>query len=355
VVSQNQEMYGAQEEKPLHHYRTEIPKCIHKAGLDTYEFRAYSEIKCIAGDGGKCFKSLKKIAEDCGMSIDKLRKVLNSLTEVNEFLGVPLLIKIPTKTESGADATTVWKIVDVWPLNSKLFNKKQNMAPIQQNLGMPTTTLPPMGRVVGNETRVVGNETRVVGNETEAICQQDLYKDNKNPIKKEPYKQQQRAHEDDPENPNRDLLLLSKKSSADQQPQKQSPPENPIPDKPTPKNYSAMFFTDSRGKKQQVYEEDVYRHFLKSNFPTEIIAKAIEEAKSTEIVNNPLRFIEGICHNMMQPRNLRKISMDIEVSKKAEERRQRDERTKKILEETKDERKSRFVYVDGRLTIERIN
>jgi hypothetical protein len=339
VVSQNQEINEFKQDKPLHHYRTEIPNCVVRANLDSYQMNAYVHVKCITGDGGKCFKSLKKIAEDCGMSIDKLRKVLNSLTEVNEFLGVPLLIKIPTKTESGADATTIWKIVDVWPLNSKLFNKKQNMAPIQQNLGMPTTTLPPMGRVVDNETQ--------------AICQQDLYVENKNPIKKE--QQQQRAHEDDRENPNRDLLLLSKKSPPDQQSQKQNPQEIPIPDKPTPKNYAAMFFTDSRGKKQQVYEEDVYRHFLKSNFPTEIIARAIEEAKTTEIVNNPLRFIEGICYNMMQPRNLRKISMDIEVSKKAEERRQRDERTKKILEETKDERKSRFVYVDGRLTIERIN
>jgi hypothetical protein len=338
VVSQNQEMYGFQPDKPLHHYRTEIPNCVLRAKLDVYQYRAYSEIKCIAGDNGKCFKSVKKIAEDCCMSVDKLRDVLNSLTEINEFLGCPLLIKIPTKTANGANGTTVWQIVDVWPLNSKLFNKKQNTAPIQHHPCTPTTSTPGEGMLVDNQH--------------DAGCQPASYKENKNPINKE---QQQRAHEDDPENPNRDLLLLSKKSPPDQQPQKQSPPENPLPDKPTPKKYAAMFFTDSRGKKQQVYEEDVYRHFLKSNFPTEIIAKAIEEAKSTEIVNNPLRFIEGICYNMMQPRNLRKISMDIEVSKKAEERRQRDERTKKILEETKDERKSRFVYVDGRLTIERIN
>jgi hypothetical protein len=342
VVNQNQEMYGFQPDKPLHHYRTEIPNCVLRAKLDAYQRSAYMEIKCIAGDSGECFKSPKKIAEDCGMSVDKLRDVLDSLTEVNEFLGVPLLIKIPTKLPNGATSTNIWKIVDVWPLNSKLFNKKQSIEPVDTNAAIVSPTSAP--RLT---TDAIGTQPMA-----HSYTTYSYNKENKNPINKE---QQQRAHEDDHENPNRDLLLLSKKSPPDQQPQKQSPPENPIPDKPAPKKYAAMFFTDSRGKKQQVYEEDVYRHFLKSNFPTEIIAQAIEEAKTTEIVNNPLRFIEGICYNMMQPRNLRKISMDIEVSKKAEERRQRDERTKKILEETKDERKSRFVYVDGRLTIERIN
>jgi hypothetical protein len=41
-----------------------------------------------------------------------LRDVLNSLTEINEFLGSPLLIKIPTKTESGGNGSTAWKIVE---------------------------------------------------------------------------------------------------------------------------------------------------------------------------------------------------------------------------------------------------
>jgi hypothetical protein len=91
---------------------TYIPECILEAGLNVYQMSAYLQVKYLAGDSGKCFESLKKMAEDCCMSVDKLRKVLNSLTEVNEFLGSPLLIKIPTKTESGGDATTVWQIVE---------------------------------------------------------------------------------------------------------------------------------------------------------------------------------------------------------------------------------------------------
>jgi hypothetical protein len=91
---------------------TYIPECILQAGLDSYQISAYVQVKFLAGESDKCFESVKKMAEDCCMSVDKLRKVLNSLTEVNEFLGSPLLIKIPTKTESGGDGTNAWQIVE---------------------------------------------------------------------------------------------------------------------------------------------------------------------------------------------------------------------------------------------------
>jgi Helix-turn-helix domain len=318
--------YQIQEDFGNHHHRTETPNIIFELNLSVYERCVYQTIKKIAGDNGKCFKSSETLAKESGMDIRKYRSCLKSLSKKFDLIGKPLITVVQRKNPRGDFETNIITIVNIWPENYKYFYCDKGV--VQQCMeGGGKDALTPLTKVHHKE----------------------------DPIQEDPYnKQQQRAHEDDHENPNRDLLLSSKKIIPDQQPQKHNPKENPLPDKPTPKNYSAMFFTDSRGKKQQVYEEDVYRHFLKSNFPTEIIARAIEEAKTTEIVNNPLRFIEGICYNMMQPRNLRKISMDIEVSKKAEERRQRDERTKKIIEETKDERKSRFVYVDGRLTIERI-
>jgi hypothetical protein len=91
---------------------TYIPECILEAGLNVYQMSAYLQVKYLAGDSGICFESVKKMADDCCMSVDKMRKALNSLTEVNEFLGSPLLIKIPTKNEYGGDDTNAWIIVE---------------------------------------------------------------------------------------------------------------------------------------------------------------------------------------------------------------------------------------------------
>jgi hypothetical protein len=91
---------------------TYIPECILEAGLDSYQISAYVHVNFLAGENGKCFESVKTIAESCRMSVDKLRDVLDSLTEINEFLGCPLLIKIPTKNEYGGTGNNIWKIVE---------------------------------------------------------------------------------------------------------------------------------------------------------------------------------------------------------------------------------------------------
>ena len=105
--------------------------------------------------------------------------------------------------------------------------------------------------------------------------------------------------------------------------------------------HTPLWFTDSKGKKRQVYEEDIYRHFLKSNFPTEIIAQAIEEAKITEIVNHPLNFIEAICHNAMRSKSLGKTKLEDELNKKSEEKRLKEQEYNKKVEEQIKIRKER--------------
>jgi Helix-turn-helix domain len=299
--------YQIQEESGSHHHRTETPNIIYELNLSVYERCVYHAIKKIAGDNGKCFKSSEALAKESGMDIRKYRSCLKSLSKKFDLIGKPLITVVQRKNARGDFETNLITIVNIWPENYKYYYGDKGGVQKCQG-GGSTDTLTPPANVHHKE----------------------------DPYQEDPYnKQQQRAHEKNTENPNRDLLLLSKKSPPDQQPQKQNPPDDPIPDKPTPKNYAAMFFTNSRGKKQQVYEEDVYRHFLKSNFPTEIIARAIEEAKTTEIVNNPLAFIEGICYNMMKTKSLRKSNFDDEMERKIEIKRKKDEEYNKLVEENK--------------------
>ena len=122
---QLQEEFGFYEEKPNHHWHTQIPHCIDDADLEVYEYRVYSHIKRICGEDGKtCFKSLKHLAEHCKMSEKKLRLCLENLCKINIKLGLALLRKKSRKKQDGSKDTSLFVIVNVWHLNGEMYSKK---------------------------------------------------------------------------------------------------------------------------------------------------------------------------------------------------------------------------------------
>lgn len=127
-MSQNSEFI---ERKPDHYYRIEIPNCIDDAGLDPYEFRVYSHIKRIAGDGGHCFRSHKNMALHCKMSERKLEKCLISLCKTNPFLKYPLIVKQTRKQENKNNLTNVYEILDIWSINGQMFRPKKEISGAQ--------------------------------------------------------------------------------------------------------------------------------------------------------------------------------------------------------------------------------
>src|SRR6185369_4088254 len=110
-----------EQELPDHHYRTEIPNIIFDLGLDTYTFSVYAKIKRISGDSGKCWQSIPNLASSIGMSVSKLKECLKQLEKGHNKLKLSLIKKTTRKNEDGADISSVYTIVNIWPLNGKYF------------------------------------------------------------------------------------------------------------------------------------------------------------------------------------------------------------------------------------------
>jgi hypothetical protein len=58
-------------------------------------------------------------------------------------------------------------------------------------------------------------------------------------------------------------------------------------------------YENSKGDKLSISQSEVFKHFIKLPYSTDIIKKAISSMKSTtKIVNNPLKLLESICKTM---------------------------------------------------------
>lgn len=113
--------YIEQENLGNHHYRTEIPNIIYKMKLSVYEHAVYSYIKQAAGDRGSCWKSVTTIADEIGISTNKLREVKISLSKPREELGGKPLIRVfKRKNETNNSALSdVIQITDIWEINMR--------------------------------------------------------------------------------------------------------------------------------------------------------------------------------------------------------------------------------------------
>lgn len=113
--------YIEQENLGNHHYRTEIPNIIYKMKLSVYEHAVYSYIKQAAGDRGDCWKSVRTMADEIGISTNKLREVKISLSKPREELGGKPLIRVfKRKNETNNSALSdVIQITDIWEINMR--------------------------------------------------------------------------------------------------------------------------------------------------------------------------------------------------------------------------------------------
>lgn len=125
-------MSNIYEQKPDHHYRTEIPNIVLKLGLSPYDLLVYMHIKKIAGDHGASWRSIPSFAKECGLSERQVQKSLQILKTPFELLNNrPLLISKERFKEDGSQDTNLIEIVDIWRTNGDYFrynNKKQGGA-----------------------------------------------------------------------------------------------------------------------------------------------------------------------------------------------------------------------------------
>lgn len=117
-------------EEQNHSWRTELPNIIWDLGLDPYEITVYCYMKRVAGDGGQCYQSRKKMAAKCGMSERKFREVKVSLAKKRIELNNQSLIHIQKrKSVDGDPDTDLITIINIWPINFQKYNGGAQPAP----------------------------------------------------------------------------------------------------------------------------------------------------------------------------------------------------------------------------------
>lgn len=121
-IDLQQQLFQVVEKKPDHHYRTEIPNIIFQLGLDPYELTAYSFLKLIAGDYGKCWCTIKTLAEKAKMSERKLQECLKKLSSPL-LNGMPLIVVTQRKKADGSNDSNIIEITDIWSANGKYFRQ----------------------------------------------------------------------------------------------------------------------------------------------------------------------------------------------------------------------------------------
>lgn len=257
-----EDQFKIEEEMPLHHYRTEIPNCILDAQLNASEFLVYCSIKRVAGDKGKCFMSHKNLAQHCNLSEKTLRTAIASLCEKNPILGVSLLKKNCRTKENGSKDTCIYTIIDLWPLNMKLFSQNNSgtvnfTEGVRQNL--------PEGTV--------------------------KFTDKEEPINK---------------NPLRRTTTI--------------PPPNPELAKPRENAAAAdkIFFYNSRGERDFAFKKDAFLFAL--NYPTEIVEESIRKIESEDCkISNFKKYLLAICDRLVSEKR-KSLDKEFEEKKKKSER-----------------------------------
>jgi len=88
-----------------------------------------------------------------------------------------------------------------------------------------------------------------------------------------------------------------------------------------------IWFRKTSGQMKKITQSEIYQHFLKHAFSTEMVTEAIERFKSLTIpINNPLKYLESIC-----------LTIDKEKADKPAKRQKtpiKQERPEKIKEQT---------------------
>jgi len=98
-------------------YFTIIPNYVlnHSALWDR---EVYIQMKRIAGENGKCYISMPKLAKKCGIGKERLNKSIKYLIKSGwiKYVG-----KTPVMTKGGEQLINTYEIKDIWKLNNKFY------------------------------------------------------------------------------------------------------------------------------------------------------------------------------------------------------------------------------------------
>lgn len=108
-------------------YRTETPNIVfellYQKKITHADFILYSNFRRIAGDEGACWKGIRKLAEEMGMSKDTISECKKRLAmPLPELKGKSLII-IEKGDYKNGKSDTIW-IEDIWQENFEYYNKK---------------------------------------------------------------------------------------------------------------------------------------------------------------------------------------------------------------------------------------
>jgi hypothetical protein len=128
------------EDLPDHHFRTEIPNIVFTLGLSPFALTVYLLLKRIAGDKGKCWKTIKNLADSCEIGETKFRQCLKDLAEPFGALGGKSLIKIHRRfKQNKAQESNLIEIIPIWRINGDYY---RGLYPAP-SVGTPRNTNPP--------------------------------------------------------------------------------------------------------------------------------------------------------------------------------------------------------------------
>lgn len=83
-----------------------------------WDREVYIQMKRIAGENGKCYMSIPKLAKRCGMGKERLNKSIQYLVEHKwvKFIG-----KTPIMTKGGEQLANTYKVENIWKLNVNYY------------------------------------------------------------------------------------------------------------------------------------------------------------------------------------------------------------------------------------------
>jgi hypothetical protein len=121
------ENFTVHEEKPDHHFRTELPHILDELPISIYAYRVYAKIKKHAGDEGYCSVSIPRIAKEINCSEKKVREGKRELEQPFSLLDGKPLIRVTKRPKVGKNhETDLITIVPIWRDNGDYCRSNYN-------------------------------------------------------------------------------------------------------------------------------------------------------------------------------------------------------------------------------------
>jgi len=107
--------YQIRDEATPRDYFSQVPNLVGIMDLSPHAYRLYGHVRRVAGEAGKCWKSTKTLAAECGMSIGMVSESKRELENV-----YPPLIRIESKKfDKGYYHELI--VTDIWELNHLFY------------------------------------------------------------------------------------------------------------------------------------------------------------------------------------------------------------------------------------------